>query len=156
MRNESMKLILRKVVENLGDPGDIVEVKPGYGRNYLVPQGLAYEASEGNIRRLEEEKVQADERARRDYLEARRRAAQLDRMSLTFHARAGEDGKLFGSVTGGDIADRASEQGLDFRVERRQVVLDEPLKTLGASRVPIRLHAEVEVEIEVKVEREEG
>lgn len=156
MRNESMKLILRKVVENLGDPGDIVEVKPGYGRNYLVPQGLAYEASEGNIRRLEEEKVQADERARRDYLEAKRRAAQLDRMSLTFHARAGEDGKLFGSVTGGDIADRASEQGLDFRVERRQVVLDEPLKTLGASRVPIRLHAEVEVEIEVKVEREEG
>ena len=151
-----MKLILRKVVENLGDPGDIVEVKPGYGRNYLIPQGLGYEASEGNIRRLEEEKVQADERARRDYLEAKRRAAQLDHMSLTFHARAGEDGKLFGSVTGGDIADRASEQGLDFRVERRQVVLDEPLKTLGASRVPIRLHAEVEVEIEVKVEREEG
>jgi large subunit ribosomal protein L9 len=77
-------------------------------------------------------------------------------MSLTFHARAGEDGKLFGSVTSGDIADRASEQGLDFRVERRQVILDEPLKTLGASRVSVRLHPEVEVEIEVKVEREEG
>ena len=156
MRNESMKLILRKVVENLGDPGDIVDVKPGFGRNYLIPQGLAYEASKGNIRRLEEEKTQADERARRDYLEAKRRAAQLDHMSLTFHARAGEDGKLFGSVTSGDIADRASEQGLDFRVERRQVVLEEPLKTLGASRVPIRLHPEVEVEIDVKVEREEG
>ena len=156
LRNESMKLILRKVVENLGDPGDIVDVKPGFGRNYLIPQGLAYEASKGNIRRLEEEKTQADERARRDYLEAKRRAAQLDHMSLTFHARAGEDGKLFGSVTSGDIADRASEQGLDFRVERRQVVLDEPLKTLGASRVPIRLHPEVEVEIDVKVEREEG
>lgn len=156
MRNESMKLILRKVVENLGSPGDIVDVKPGFGRNYLIPQGLAYEASKGNIRRLEEEKTQADERARRDYLEAKRRAAQLDHMSLTFHARAGEDGKLFGSVTSGDIADRASEQGLDFRVERRQVVLEEPLKTLGASRVPIRLHPEVEVEIDVKVEREEG
>ena len=156
LRNESMKLILRKVVENLGGPGDIVDVKPGFGRNYLIPQGLAYEASKGNIRRLEEEKTQADERARRDYLEAKRRAAQLDHMSLTFHARAGEDGKLFGSVTSGDIADRASEQGLDFRVERRQVVLEEPLKTLGASRVPIRLHPEVEVEIDVKVEREEG
>jgi large subunit ribosomal protein L9 len=156
LRNEFMKLILRKVVENLGDPGDIVDVKPGFGRNYLIPQGLAYEASEGNIRRLEEEKAQAGERARRDYLEAKRRAAQLDHMSLTFHARAGEDGKLFGSVTGGDIADRANEHGLDFKVERRQVVLEEPLKTLGASRVSIRLHPEVEVEIDVKVEREEG
>jgi large subunit ribosomal protein L9 len=151
-----MKLILRKVVDNLGEPGDIVDVKPGYGRNFLIPQGLAYEASAGNVRRLEEEKVQAEERARRDYLEAKRRAAQLDHMSLTFHARAGEDGKLFGSVTGGDIADRANDQGLDFKVERRQVTLEEPLKTLGASKVTVRLHSEVEVEIEVKIEREEG
>ena len=151
-----MKLILRKVVENLGDPGDIVDVKPGFGRNYLIPQGLAYEASAGNIRRLEEEKAQAEERSRRDYLEAKRRAAKIDHLALTFHARAGEDGKLFGSVTGADIADRVNEQGLDFQVERRQVILDEPLKTLGASKVTLRLHAEVEVEIDVKVEREEG
>jgi len=151
-----MKLILRKVVENLGDPGDIVDVKAGYGRNYLIPQGLAFEASPGNIRRLEEEKALSEERARRDYLEAKRRAAQIEHMSLTFHARASEDGKLFGSVTAGDIADRANEQEMDFKVERRQVVLDEPLKTLGASRVALRLHSEVEVEIEVKVEREEG
>lgn len=151
-----MKLILRRVVENLGEPGDIVDVKPGFGRNYLLPQGLAYEASEGNIKRLEEEKAQEEERARRDYLEAKRRAAQLDHMSLTFHARAAEDGKLFGSVTAGDIADRANEHELDFKVEKRQVILDEPLKALGSSRVPIRLHAEVEVEIDVQVEREEG
>ena len=156
MRKESMKLILREVVENLGDPGDIVVVKPGYGRNYLIPQGLAYEASAGNIRRLEDEKAQAAERSKRDYLEAKRRAAKVDGMALTFHARAGEDGKLFGSVTAGDISDRANEQGLDFQIERRQVILDEPLKTLGASMVTIRLHADVEVEIEVKVEREEG
>lgn len=151
-----MKLILRKPVENLGDPGDIVDVKPGFGRNFLIPQGLAYEASAGNIRRLEEEKAQAEERSRRDYLEAKRRAAQLEHMSLIFHARAGEDGKLFGSVTAGDIADRASQQGLDFRVERRQVILDEPIKTLGAGMVTLRLHQEVEVEVQVKVEREEG
>lgn len=151
-----MKLILRKPVENLGDPGDIVDVKPGFGRNFLIPQGLAYEASAGNIRRLEEEKAQAEERSRRDYLEAKRRAAQLEHMSLTFHARAGEDGKLFGSVTAGDIADRASQQGLDFRVERRQVILEEPIKTLGAGMVTLRLHPEVEVEVQVKVEREEG
>ena len=151
-----MKLILRQAVENLGNPGDIVEVAAGYGRNFLLPQGLAYAASEANIRRLEDEKTQAEERSRKDYLEAKRRASQVDGMTLTFHARAGEDGKLFGSVTAGDIADRANEQGLDFQIERRQVILDEPLKTIGASQVTLRLYSEVEVEIEVRVEREEG
>ncbi len=150
-----MKLILRKTVENLGDPGEIVEVAAGFGRNYLLPQGLAFEASEANIRRLEEEKAQSEERARHDYLEAKRRASQLDHMSLTFHARAGEDGKLFGSVTPADIADRASATGLDFKVEKRHVMLDEPLKALGAEKVVVRFHPEIEVEIDVCVEREE-
>lgn len=150
-----MKLILRQTVTSLGTPGDIVDVKPGYARNYLIPQGLAYEASDANIQRLEEEKVQAEERARRDYLEAKRRAAQLERMVLTFHARAGEDGKLFGSVTGADIADRANEKELDFEVERKQVLLVEPIKQLGTTSVTIRLFHEVEVDIEVQVEREE-
>lgn len=155
-RNESMKLILRQAVHNLGEAGDIVKVAPGYGRNYLLPQGLAFEASKANIRRLEEEKAQAEERGRRAYLEAKRRASQFDHMVLTFHARAGEDGKLFGSVTAGDVADRASEEGLDFKVERKQVMLEEPIKALGVSKVGLRLHHEVEVEIEVRVEREEG
>lgn len=150
-----MKLILRKSVENLGEPGSVVDVAPGYGRNYLLPQGLAYEASEANIRRLEEEKAQAEERAKRDYLEAKRRVSQMENMALTFHARAGEDGKLFGSVTAGDIADRASETGLDFKVEKRHVILDEPLKVLGEAKVLVRLHAEVEAEINVTVEPEE-
>ncbi|MFC1791324.1 50S ribosomal protein L9 [Gemmatimonadota bacterium] len=86
----------------------------------------------------------------------KRRASQLEGMALTFHARAGEDGKLFGSVTAGDISDRANEQGLDFQIERRQVIMEEPLKTVGASQVTVRLYSEVEVEIEVRVEREEG
>jgi large subunit ribosomal protein L9 len=151
-----MKLILRHAVENLGDPGDIVDVAAGYGRNFLLPQGLAYEASEANIKRLEEEKAQAEERARRDFLEAKRRASQLENTHVTFHARASEDGKLFGSVTAGDIADRVSEQGIDFKVERKQVILDESVKAIGTSKVTLRLHAEVEVEIDVHVEREEG
>ncbi len=150
-----MKLILRQTVTSLGTPGDIVDVKPGYARNYLIPQGLAYVASAANIKRLEDEKVQAEERARRDYLEAKRRAAQMERLVLTFHARAAEDGKLFGSVTGADIADRANEAGLDFEIERRQVLLVEPIKQLGSSQVTVRLFHEVEVEIEVQVEREE-
>lgn len=149
-----MKLILKASVPHLGEPGDVVTVKPGYGRNYLLPQGLAYVASEANVRRLEEEQKRAEERSRRDYLEARRRAAQLTGMSLTFHARAGEDGKLFGSVTAADIAARANEGGLDFEVDRHTVVLDEPIKALGVYNVPVKLHAEVEVEIEVRVERE--
>jgi large subunit ribosomal protein L9 len=150
-----MKLILRQTVESLGTPGDIIDVKAGFGRNYLIPQGLAFEASEANIQRLEDEKVQAEERSKHDYLEAKRRASQMERMALTFHARAGEDGKLFGSVTGADIADRANEQGLDFKLERRQIILEEPIKMLGASMVIARLFTEVEAEIEVKVEREE-
>lgn len=154
-----MKLILKQPVENLGDAGDVVSVKAGYGRNYLVPQGLAYEASAANMRRLEEEQKRAEERSRRDYLEARRRAAQFAGMSLTFHARAGEgdDGKLFGSVTNADIADRANASGkLDFELDKRLVVLEEPLKTLGSFEVPVHLHAEVDLTIQVHVEREEA
>lgn len=150
-----MKLILRETVENLGEAGAVIDVAAGYGRNYLLPQGLAYEASSGNIKRLEEEKIQAEEQSKRDFLEAKRRASQLDNMALNFLARAAEDGKLFGSVTAGDIADRASGAGPDFKIEKRHVVLEEPLKALGAFKVVVRLHAEVEVEIDVSVEREE-
>lgn len=149
----SVKVILKEDMENLGESGDVVDVKPGYARNYLIPQGLAYEASEANVRRLEEEKRLAEERAKRDYLEARRRASQLEGLALTFHARAGEEGKLFGSVTSADIADRLNEGGLDFEVERRRIELDEPLKQLGAFMVPLKLHHDVEVEVEVRIER---
>lgn len=150
-----MKLILKETVEHLGEVGEVVTVKAGYGRNYLIPQGLAYEASDANMRRIEEERTLAEERSRHDYLEARRRASQLVGVSLTFHARAGEDGKLFGSVTNADIVDRANAGGLDFELDKRTVVLEEPLKALGVFNVALRLHAEVETEIEVRVEREE-
>ena len=154
-----MKVILKEDMANLGEAGEVVEVKPGYGRNYLLPQGLAYEASEANLRRIEEEKQRAEEEAKRQYLEARRRAAQLEERTLVFHARAGEgeEAKLFGSVTNADIADRLNDQGgLDFELDRKTIDLEEPIKALGAYVVPIKLHAEVEVEIEVRVERETG
>jgi large subunit ribosomal protein L9 len=153
-----MKVILKHVVANLGEPGDVVSVKPGYARNYLLPQDLAYEASAGNLKRIEEEKVRSEERARRDFLESRRRASQFEGVALVFQARAGgedEDARLFGSVTSADIAERLNEQGLDFEVDRKHIVLEEPLKTLGTFQVPVRLHGEVEVVIEVRVEREE-
>jgi len=149
-----MKLILKKAMENLGEAGDVVEVKPGYGRNYLIPQGLAYEASEANVARLAEEQAKSEERVRRGFLEARRRAAQLEGQSFTFHVRAGEDGKLFGSVTSADIAERANQGGLDFELDRRTILLDEPLRALGVFTVPVHLHSEVDVELEVRLERE--
>ena len=150
-----MKLILKQDVANLGEAGEVVQVKPGYGRNYLIPQGLAYVASEANMKRLEEEQARAEEKARRDFLEARRRAAQVEAVSLTFEVRAGDDGKLFGSVTNADIAERANaEGGLDFELDRRAIQLEEPLKSLGVFPVEVKLHPEVLVELEVRVERE--
>jgi large subunit ribosomal protein L9 len=151
-----MKVILKEDMANLGESGDIVDVKPGYARNYLIPQGFAYVASAANLRRLEQEQAREEERSKRDYLEARRRASQLEGQSLVFQARAaeGEDGKLFGSVTNVDIAERLNAEGeLDFELDRRTVQLEEPIKALGAYSVSVRLHAEVTVEVDVRVER---
>ncbi len=148
-----MKLILRKTVDRLGGQGDVVEVKAGYARNYLIPQGLAFLASAANLRRLERERGAAEEHAKHDYLEARRRASLLEGISMVFHVHAGEDGKLFGAVTNADVADRLNQGELDFEVDRRIVMLEEPLKALGEAMVSVRLHSQVEVEVEVQVER---
>ncbi len=148
-----VKLILKESVDRLGEPGDIVNVKAGFARNFLLPRGLAYEASSANIRRLEQERRRAEARARKDYLEARRRASKLEGMHLVFRARAGESDKLFGSVTAADIAERAVKSGLDFVLAKRHVDLAEPIKSLGVFEVPIKLHAEVEVSVTVHVER---
>jgi large subunit ribosomal protein L9 len=151
-----MKVILKKSVANLGDAGEVVSVKPGFGRNYLIPQGLAYLASEANMRRLEQERALLEERSKKDFLEARRRASQLENVSIVFEARAGDDGKLFGSVTRADIAEKIQERGLDFELDRRIVMLEEPIKTLGVTTVPVHLHADVNVDVEVRVERAES
>lgn len=149
-----MKLILKHAVDDLGEQGEVVSVKPGYARNYLLPQGLAYEASEANLKRIEEENKAQEDRARRDYLEGRRRAAQLEGMSMTFEARASEEGKLYGSISPADITDRLNEGDLDFELERKQVLLDEPLKEVGVYYVAIRLLTDVQTEVEVRVDRE--
>jgi large subunit ribosomal protein L9 len=148
---KNVKVILRDDLEKLGTAGEIVTVRPGYARNYLLPRGLAYEATASNVRQLEAEKRRAEQRAKRDYLEGRRRASQLEDMSLTFHAKAGEESKLFGSITTGDIAERLGEHELDFAVDRRQIELDEPIKSLGVYAVPIKLHTDVRPEIKVWV-----
>ena len=152
-----MKIILREAVEHLGEAGDVVTVKPGYARNFLLPRGLAYKATGSNLLRLEAEQKEREERSRRDFLEGKRRASQLEGQALQFEAKAGEEGKLFGSVTSADIADRLNQEGgLDFEVDRRKIELDEPIKQLGEFEVPIRLHAEVRVGVKVTVVAEGG
>ena len=147
-----MKIILKEAVENLGDSGDVVNVKPGFARNYLIPKGLGYRASETNLRRVEEEQQRAVEGAKRDYLEAKRRASQLENIVLVMRAKAGEEGKLFGSITNADIAEQIQAQGIDFELDRRRVELEEPIKLVGSYQVSVRLHSEVSTHVEVRVE----
>ena len=144
-----MEVILRQAVDNLGHTGDVVKVSPGYARNFLLPRGLAYEATTGNKKRLEQERsrLEAAENERKD--KASELATKIEQASLTFSARVGEEGKLFGSVGAADIAAELEKQGL--HVEKRQVDLHEPLRTLGVFRVPVRLHADVKPEIRVWV-----
>lgn len=148
-----MQVILKQRLENLGQAGDVVSVKPGYARNYLIPQGFAYEATDANLRRIEREQAQSHKKADEDRAAARERAGAIEGTSVTFAVRAGEEGKLFGSITASDIADKLAEQGIE--IERRQVQLDEPLKALGVFTVPVRLHPDVHPEIKVWVIKQE-
>ena len=148
-----MQVILRERLENLGDAGEVVDVKPGYARNYLIPQGLAYEASVGNVRRIENERAVVQRQAADQLAAARARVGEIEAISLTFNARAAQEGRLFGSITTADIADRLAAQGVE--VDRRQIELEEPIKSLGVFSVPIRLHSEIRPEIKIWVIKEE-
>jgi large subunit ribosomal protein L9 len=145
-----MEVILRQAVEKLGQHGDVVKVSAGFARNYLLPRGIAYAATAGNLKRIAQEKarLQAAEDDRRGA--AQGIATQLENVSLTFSARVGEEGKLFGSVTASDIAEQLHAQGFN-QIEKRQIDLHEPIKALGVYRVPVRLHADVKPEIKVWV-----
>ena len=144
-----MEVILREDVPHLGSIGDIVKVRPGYARNYLLPRGLATVADKRNLRSLEHERRLVEERRRRAVSAADGVAKQLAAARIVISARAGEEGKLFGSVTNIDIERALAEQGLT--VERRRIRLDEPIKTLGDHIVPVSLAAGVQSEITVSV-----
>jgi large subunit ribosomal protein L9 len=148
---KNLKVILRQDVAELGQSGDIVTVKPGYARNFLLPRGLAFEATGANIKQLEDDQKRGEAKSKQQYLEARRRASQLENMSLTFAANAGEEGKLFGSITTSDIADRLKEQNLDFEVDKRDIELEDAIKSLGVYNVVVRLHTDVKPEIKIWV-----
>lgn len=144
-----MEIILKEDVPNLGNMGDIVKVRPGYGRNYLIPRGLAVLATGGRKRETEHLLRQIREQREKLRGEAQGLGAQLDGLSLTLPRQAGDDDRLFGSVTNRDIEAALVDQG--FSVDRRRIVLKEPLKALGVYEVPVKLHADVTSKLRVWV-----
>lgn len=144
-----IEVILREDIESLGRAGEMVRVKPGYARNYLLPQGLAYEATEGNKKRIAAETRARAARHQAERADAERLAAELGKVGLALTGKAGEEGKLFGSITAQDIADALAREG--HPVDRRRIELEHPIKTLGEHAVAVRLHPEVHAEVRVSV-----
>jgi large subunit ribosomal protein L9 len=147
-----MKVILKQDIEKLGKTGDVVKVAPGYGRNYLIPQDMAAEATPGNLKVMEIQKLALAKRDQRDKAAATLLAKEIVKLSLTIERRAGEGGTLYGSVTSIDVAEHLAAHKIE--IDKRKIQLDEPIKTIGEYQIPIRLHREVTVPVRVLVEAE--
>ncbi|MCX6139358.1 MAG: 50S ribosomal protein L9 [Candidatus Kapabacteria bacterium] len=144
-----MKIILRQDVEKLGNIGDVIAVKAGYGRNFLIPNQLAYIATPGAVRALESEKKQYEGKMAKARSQAEVVAAQLAELQITIAMQVGEEGRLFGTVTAPMIAQELELRG--FKVDRRHITIDEPIKTLGIFDVHVKLHADVIAALKVWV-----
>ena len=144
-----IEVILREDIQTLGRAGEMVRVKPGYARNYLLPQGLAYEATEGNKKRIAAETRARTSKNEAERTEAQRVAATLSGVTLKLSGKAGEEGKLFGSITAQDIAEALERQG--HVVDKRRIELEHPIKTVGEHGVSVRLHPEVNADVRVSV-----
>jgi len=148
-----MEVLLREDVENLGTRGQIVKVKAGYGRNFLLPRKVAVEATAGNMKRIEQEKKTLLKREAKEKASAETQATSLGALELTFTRKVGEHNVLYGSVTSMDIAEAIKEKG--FEIDRKRILLKDPIKEIGEHEVPIRLHREVTSNIKVTVAKEE-
>ncbi|MBN1827326.1 MAG: 50S ribosomal protein L9 [Candidatus Eisenbacteria bacterium] len=144
-----MKVILREEVESLGGRGDRVNVARGYARNFLIPKGFAVEANPGNERMFDEEEKLRSVRENKTLRQADRLGDRLKKVSVTAAVQVGEEDRLFGSVTAHDIEELLKAQG--FAIDRKRILLDEPLKSLGVYTVPIKLHKDVDCAIKVWV-----
>jgi large subunit ribosomal protein L9 len=147
-----MKIILRQDYPQLGKMGDVVTVKDGYARNYLIPRSIAYHAIPGKLRALEEEKQQKVMRDKKDLRTAQQRSTDLEKLSVSISVKVGEGDRLFGSVTSQDIANALKE--MKFDIDKRTIELDEPIKALGKYSVPVKLHSDVKSSIKVWVIKE--
>jgi large subunit ribosomal protein L9 len=148
-----MDVILREDVEKLGTRGQLVKVAPGYARNFLLPNKMAVAATESNKKIVEQERQAHLRREAKVESEAKDLGKMLGAVAITISQKAGENDQLFGSVTSKDIAEALEKQG--YTIERRKIALEEPIKTLGEFKVPIRLHREVTAEITVTVVKED-
>jgi large subunit ribosomal protein L9 len=144
-----MQVILREEISSLGHTGEVVTVKNGYGRNYLIPRGLAVMATPRNVKRLDHEKRVIDKRDEKRQLDAEATKSKLEAVSLTIAKHTGEEDKLFGSVTTRDIADALKEEGFD--VDKRVIALEQPIKALGVYTVPLKLGREITAELKLWV-----
>jgi len=145
-----MKVILLKDVKSLGKKGDLVEVAEGYARNYLLPGKLADEATQGGIKQIEQEKNALKNKQKKEMDAANSLAQKLAKISLSLGAKAGDQGKLFGSITNKDISEALLKQH-NIKVDRRKIELADPIKALGEYEVSVRLAAEVEAKLSIKV-----
>jgi large subunit ribosomal protein L9 len=144
-----VKLILREDVASLGNAGEVVSVKPGFARNYLLPQGKAIPATDANVSELEHHKRVVLERVTRERRVFEAQRDRLQAQQLQFTAQAGEEGKLFGSVTASQIAEQLAAKGIE--IDRRKIQLEEPIREVGEHTVSIRLHREIVANVKVKV-----
>ena len=144
-----MKIILRKDIEKLGKAGDVVEVKKGYARNYLLPKGIVFIATPGNLRKVEEEKRMLLKKEKKTKEEASSLAKELQKKSITIPVQVGEKNELYGSVTTQDIANALSHEG--FKINKNQIDLPEPIKSLGIYNVAINLHKGISTKVRVWV-----
>ena len=149
-----MKVILNDQVENVGDRGAICDVKPGYARNFLIPKGLAYEATPANLARFKQEQRKWREAMQKQKAQAELLAGRIAGIELTFHRRAGDGDALYGSVTATDVATALETRG--FEVDRRKIEIGQHIKRLGTFTAQLHLHREVRVPITLHVEREGG
>lgn len=144
-----MKVLLREDYESLGSTGDVVDVKPGYARNFLIPKSIAMPLTKGNLKILEEERKQVDMHVKREQREAEKLAKQLEKVSVTATVTVGEDDRIFGTVTNQNIADFLKDKG--FEIDKKNITIDEPVKALGIYPVTIKLHQDVETKIKLWV-----
>ena len=147
-----MKVILRKNYDQLGEVGNIVDVKDGFANNFLIPRGIAFQANEGNIRALEEEKRQMAKKEAKNLESAESIAAELEKVSITIPVKVGEEDKIFGTVTTQMIADALKEKNFD--VDKKKIEIDDPIKALGIYTVNVKLHTKVNAAVKTWVVRE--
>jgi len=144
-----MQVILKETIDTLGEEGDVVKVKDGYARNYLLPKNLAAVATEGNITVLAKQKAAIEARKKEQRAMAESMAKKLAAATIAIAQRTGDDGKLFGSVTAGDIAAKLAEAGIE--IDKKKIMLDEPIKTLGSHTIPVKVGYQVKADVKVEV-----